>query len=71
MADAKLGGSIQEKLDLSCVYDSKLGELMRCFRNQISGLISEGDEHSHDIFSGRASFVKLFFSSGGISHPAT
>ena len=40
VADAKLGGSIQEKLDLSCVYDSKLGELMRCFRSQISGLIS-------------------------------
>merc|ERR1711963_331380 len=39
-ADAKLGGSIQEKLDLSCVYDSKIGELMRCIRSQISGLIS-------------------------------
>merc|ERR1712223_441257 len=33
-------GSIQEKLDLSCVYDSKIGELMRCIRSQISGLIS-------------------------------
>jgi len=40
VADAKLGGSIQEKLDLSCVYDSKIGELMRCIRSQISGLIS-------------------------------
>merc|ERR1712098_544591 len=36
----ELGGSIQEKLDLSCVYDSKIGELMRCIRSQISGLIS-------------------------------
>merc|ERR1712173_379886 len=33
-------GSIQEKLDLSCVYDSKIGELMRCIRSQASGLIS-------------------------------
>jgi len=40
VADAKLGGSIQEKMDLSCVYDSKIGELMRCIRSQISGLIS-------------------------------
>merc|ERR1712156_670765 len=40
VADTKLGGSIQEKLDLSCVYDSKIGELMRCIRSQISGLIS-------------------------------
>merc|ERR1719216_797447 len=27
-------------MDLSCVYDSKIGELMRCIRSQISGLIS-------------------------------
>jgi len=40
VADAKLGGSIQEKMDLSCVCDSKIGELMRCIRSQISGLIS-------------------------------
>ena len=44
VADAKLGGSIQEKLDLSCVYDSKIGELMRCIRSQISGLISGREE---------------------------
>jgi len=40
VADAKLGSSIQDKMDLSCVYDSKIGELMRCIRSQISGLIS-------------------------------
>merc|ERR1712156_30590 len=40
VADAKLGGSIQEKLDMNCVYDSKIGELMRCIRSQASGLIS-------------------------------
>jgi len=40
VADAKLGNVIQDKLDLNCVYDSKIGELMRCIRSQISGLIS-------------------------------
>ena len=40
VADAKLGNVIQDKLDLNCVYDSKIGELMRCIRAQISGLIS-------------------------------
>merc|ERR1711971_1017949 len=40
VADAKLGSSIQDKLDLNCVYDSKVGELMRCIRSQASGLIS-------------------------------
>jgi len=40
VADAKLGNCIQDKLDMSCVYDSKIGELMRCIRSQISGLIT-------------------------------
>merc|ERR1712183_801883 len=40
VADAKLGNVIKEKLEISCVYDSKIGELMRCIRSQISGLIS-------------------------------
>ena len=40
VADAKLGNVIKEKLDLNCVYDSKIGELMRCIRSQVSGLIS-------------------------------
>lgn len=40
VADAKLGSCIQDKLDLNCVYDSKVLELMRCIRSQISGLIS-------------------------------
>ena len=39
VADAKLGHAIQEKLDLQCVYDSKISELMRCIRSQIGGLI--------------------------------
>jgi len=40
VADAKLGNAIQDKLDLSCVFDSKIQELMRCIRSQISGLIT-------------------------------
>ena len=40
VADAKLGNAIKEKLDLDCVYDSKVLELMRCIRSQMSGLIS-------------------------------
>jgi len=35
VADAKLGQSIQSKLDLDCVYDSKVAELMRCIRSQV------------------------------------
>jgi len=40
VADAKLGNVIQDKLEMNCVYDSKIGELMRCIRSQVSGLIS-------------------------------
>jgi len=40
VADAKLGNVIQDKLDMNCVADSKIGELMRCIRSQASGLIS-------------------------------
>jgi len=40
VADAKLGNIIKEKLEMSCVYDSKVAELMRCIRSQASGLIS-------------------------------
>jgi len=40
VADAKLGNVIKEKLEINCVYDSKIGELMRCIRSQVSGLIS-------------------------------
>jgi len=40
VADAKLGNAIKEKMELDCVYDSKILELMRCIRSQMSGLIS-------------------------------
>ena len=42
VADAKLRNSIQDKLELSCVYDGKIGELMLCIGSQISGLILGG-----------------------------
>merc|ERR1712055_304269 len=40
VADAKVGRVIKDKLEMNCVYDSKIGELMRCIRSQASGLIS-------------------------------
>jgi len=40
VADAKLGNAIQEKMDLNCVYDSSISELMRCIRSQVSGLVT-------------------------------
>ncbi|XP_023334948.1 nucleolar protein 58 [Eurytemora carolleeae] len=40
VADAKLGNSIQDKMNLNCVFDSKVSELMRCIRSQASGLIT-------------------------------
>ncbi len=40
VADAKLGNAIQNKLNLQCVFDSKVSELMRCIRSQLSGLVS-------------------------------
>ena len=39
VADAKLGGIIKEKLDISCVADSRVNEIMRGIRSQMSELI--------------------------------
>ncbi|XP_023661810.1 nucleolar protein 58 [Paramormyrops kingsleyae] len=38
--DAKLGGVIKEKLNLSCVHSPAVAELMRGIRNQMEGLIT-------------------------------
>ena len=43
VADAKLGTVIKEKLEMACVHDSKVSELMRCIRSQAAGLISGTD----------------------------
>lgn len=40
ISDAKLGGVIKEKLDLSCVHSPAVAELMRCIRSQMEGLIT-------------------------------
>ncbi|XP_043966213.1 nucleolar protein 58 [Gambusia affinis] len=40
ISDAKLGGVIKEKLDLSCVHSPAVAELMRCIRSQMEALIS-------------------------------
>ncbi|XP_061128028.1 nucleolar protein 58 [Syngnathus typhle] len=40
ISDAKLGGVIKEKLELSCIHSPAVAELMRCIRSQMEGLIS-------------------------------
>ncbi|XP_031707944.1 nucleolar protein 58 [Anarrhichthys ocellatus] len=40
ISDAKLGGVIKEKLDLSCVHNAAVFELMRCIRSQMESLIT-------------------------------
>ncbi|KAK2170100.1 hypothetical protein LSH36_4g04025 [Paralvinella palmiformis] len=40
VADAKLGNSIKDKLDLNCVSNSAVQELMRCIRAQTNSLIT-------------------------------
>ncbi|XP_040213166.1 nucleolar protein 58 [Rana temporaria] len=40
IADAKLGGVIKDKVNLSCVHNTMVAELMRGIRNQIDGLVA-------------------------------
>ncbi|KAM5153279.1 nucleolar protein 58 [Mantella aurantiaca] len=40
IADAKLGGVIKDKANISCVHSAMVAELMRGIRNQIDGLIT-------------------------------
>ncbi|XP_025052470.1 nucleolar protein 58 isoform X2 [Alligator sinensis] len=40
IADAKLGGVIKDKLNLSCIHSPMVTELMRGIRSQIEGLIT-------------------------------
>ncbi|XP_071522948.1 nucleolar protein 58 isoform X2 [Panulirus ornatus] len=37
--DAKLGNSIKDKLGIQCVSNNSVGELMRCIKSQVEGLI--------------------------------
>ncbi|XP_069790099.1 nucleolar protein 58 isoform X2 [Narcine bancroftii] len=40
VADAKLGGVIKDKLNLSCIHNATVAELMRGIRTQVNGLIT-------------------------------
>ncbi|XP_053272960.1 nucleolar protein 58 [Pleuronectes platessa] len=40
ISDAKLGGVIKDKMDLSCVHNPAVAELMRCIRSQIEALVT-------------------------------
>lgn len=40
ISDAKLGGVIKEKMDVSCVHSPAVSELMRCIRSQMESLIT-------------------------------
>lgn len=40
VADAKLGSAIKEKLNLQCVSNTAVQELMRCIRSQLDGLLA-------------------------------
>ncbi|XP_049784253.1 nucleolar protein 58 [Schistocerca cancellata] len=40
VADAKLGNAIKDKLQLSCVSNTAVQELIRCIRSQMDGLIA-------------------------------
>jgi nucleolar protein 58 len=56
VADPKLGGLIKEKLDIKCVYDNTILELMRGIRGQLESLVS-------GLSSADANAMKL-----GLSH---
>ncbi len=44
VADTKLGGVIKDKLDISCVCDTRVAELMRGIRAQLTSLVEGLDE---------------------------
>ena len=44
VADAKLGQAIKSKLEINCVADSAVSELMRCIRAQLTNLMPSVDD---------------------------
>jgi nucleolar protein 58 len=44
VADSKLGGVIKDKLDISCIADTRVNELMRGIRSQMTNLIEGLDD---------------------------
>lgn len=72
VGDAKLGGVIKEKLNISCVHSAAVVELMRGIRQQMDTLISGlpasdrnvmalGLAHRYYIYQGTAVGIKLDF----------
>ena len=65
VTDAKLGCAIKDKLQLSCVSNTAVQELMRCIRSQLGSLISGVTEKEKVMTLGLAhslSRYKLKFS---------
>ena len=51
VADAKLGQAIKSKLEIDCVADSSVSELMRCIRSQLSNIMPSVDDNDLKIMS--------------------
>ena len=51
VADAKLGQAIKSKLEIDCVADSSISELMRCIRAQITNLMPNVDDEDLRVMS--------------------
>lgn len=51
VADAKLGQSIKSKLEIDCVADSSIQELMRCIRGQLSNLMPSVQDEDLRVMS--------------------
>jgi nucleolar protein 58 len=51
VADAKLGQAIKSKLEIDCVADSSISELMRCIRAQLTNLMPNVDDEDLRVMS--------------------
>merc|ERR1711936_31759 len=51
VADAKLGQAIKSKLEIDCVADSSISELMRCIRGQLTNLMPNVDDEDMRVMS--------------------
>ena len=51
VADAKLGQAIKSKLEIDCVADSSVSELMRCIRSQLANIMPSVDDNDLKIMS--------------------
>lgn len=51
VGDAKLGGVIKEKLNISCIHGGAVNELMRGIRQQLTALLSGIPESQLNVMS--------------------